>query len=116
MKLAFKSNDVTIFAELAILLSYIFLDFDIFRPLRLRLHEIGSVWNRYEIGNDKPCVYKGPGRSASDRFSYLVSTWFTFESDPVWNSTVPGWYRARVNQNTMDDTAEGGINFRNFLP
>ena len=24
-------------------------------PLRLRLHETGSICNRYEIGTDKPC-------------------------------------------------------------
>ena len=31
--------------------------------IRQRLHGIGSVWNRYEIGTDKPCVYTGPGGS-----------------------------------------------------
>ena len=33
--------------------------------LRLCLHEIGSVWNRYEIRTDKPCAYTGPGRIVS---------------------------------------------------
>ena len=26
------------------------------RSLKQRLHGIGSVWNRYEIGKDKPCA------------------------------------------------------------
>ena len=65
--------------------------------LMQRLHETGFVWNRYEIGTDKPCVYTGLGRSALDRFSYPVPNGFTCESDPVWNCTVPGWYRDRVN-------------------
>ena len=57
--------------------------------LRLRLHEAGCVWNRYEIGTDTPCVYREPVRSALDRFSYPVPDRFTCESDPVWNYTVP---------------------------
>ena len=30
------------------------------------------IWNRYEIGTDKPCVYTGPGGSDTDRICYLV--------------------------------------------
>ena len=30
---------------------------DILIILRQRLHGTGSVWNRYEIVTDKPCVY-----------------------------------------------------------
>ena len=37
-----------------------------------------------KFGTDKPRVYTGPGRSASDP----VPNRFTCESDPVWNSTV----------------------------
>ena len=45
---------------------------------RQRLHGTGSVWNRYEIGTDKPCIYMGPGGNGS-----------TYEGDPMWNRTVP---------------------------
>ena len=65
----------------------------ILQRLRLRLHKTRSVWNRYEIGTDKPCVYMGPARSAPERLT--VSNGSAGESDPVWNCTVPGWYRAR---------------------
>ena len=51
--------------------------------LRLRLHEIGSIWNRYEIGTDKLWVYAGPGRSALGLFSYPVPNGLTYESDSV---------------------------------
>ena len=47
--------------------------------LRLRLHETESVYNRYEIGTDKPCVYTRPVRSALDLLSYSVP-----------NQVVPG--------------------------
>ena len=63
----------------------------------LRLHETGSVWNRYDIGTNKPCVYTEPSRSTLGRFSYPVPNGFNCESDPVSNFSVPGWYRARVN-------------------
>ena len=36
------------------------------QTLRLCLHETVSVWNRYEIGTDRPCFYTGPGRSTPD--------------------------------------------------
>ena len=49
---------------------------------RLRLHETGSVWNQYEIGTDKLCVYMGPDRSALDRFFSPLPNWLTCESDP----------------------------------
>ena len=65
--------------------------------LRVRLHETGSVWNRYKIGTDKPCVYTLPGRSTLNRFSYPVPNGFTCQSNPVSNCTVPGWYSSRVN-------------------
>ena len=66
-------------------------------PIRLRLCETGSVCNRYEIDRDKPCIYTGSGRSALDRFFYPVPNGFTCQSDPVWNCTIPGWYRDRVH-------------------
>ena len=56
---------------------------------RQRLHGTESVWNRYEIGMDKPCVYTGPGGSGRDRIRYLVPIRSTYEGDPVWNRTVP---------------------------
>ena len=43
-----------------------------FNSLRQRLHGTGSVWNRYEIGTDKPYVYTGSGGSGTDRICYLV--------------------------------------------
>ena len=46
---------------------------------------------------DKSCVYTGLDKSASDRFSYLVQNGFTCKGDPVWNCTVPRWYRACSN-------------------
>ena len=57
--------------------------------LRQRLHGTGSIWNRYEIGTDKPCVYTGPGGSGTDRICYLVPNGPTYEGDPTWNHTVP---------------------------
>ena len=57
------------------------------------IHEIRSIWNRYETGVDEPCIYEGPGRSALDRFCYPG----TVESNPVWNCMAPGWLRAHVN-------------------
>ena len=63
---------------------------------RHRLHGTGSVWNRYEIGTDKPCVYTEPGGSGTDRICYLVPNRSTDEGDPMWNRTVPVWNRSRV--------------------
>ena len=60
-----------------------------FSSRRQRLHGTGSVWNRYEIGTDKPCVCTGPDGSGTDRICYLVPNGFTNEGDPVWNRTVP---------------------------
>ena len=58
--------------------------------LRQRLHGTGSVWNRYEIGTDKPCVYTGPGEYGTDQIYYLVPNGSTYEGDdPMWNHTVP---------------------------
>ena len=57
---------------------------------RQRLHGTGSVWDRYEIGTDKPCVYTGPGGSGTDRICYLVPDESTYKGDPMWNRTVPG--------------------------
>ena len=51
--------------------------------LRQRLHGTGSVWNRYEIGTDKPCVYTGPGGSGTDRICYLVLNGSTYEGCPM---------------------------------
>ena len=35
--------------------------------LRLRLHEIRCIWNRYKIDTDKPWAYTGPLRLVPDR-------------------------------------------------
>ena len=56
---------------------------------RQRLRGTGSVWIRYEIGMDKPCVYMGPGGSGTDRICYLVPDGSIYEGDPMWNRTVP---------------------------
>ena len=45
---------------------------------RQRLHDTGSVWNRHEIGTDKPFVYTGPGGSGKDRVCYLVPNGSTY--------------------------------------
>ena len=66
--------------------------------LRNRLHWAESVWNRYEIGTDKPCVYMRPGGSGTNRICYLVPNGSTCESDPIWNCTVPVSNRSRVNR------------------
>ena len=60
-----------------------------FLTLKQRLHGTGSVWNRYEIGTDKPCVYTGPGGFGTDQICYLVPNGATYEVDPMWNRTVP---------------------------
>ena len=65
---------------------------------RERLHGTGPVWNRHEIGTDKPCVYTGPGGSGTDRICFLVPNGPTYEGDPMWNRTVPVWNRSRVNR------------------
>ena len=65
---------------------------------RQRLHGNRSVWNRYEIGTDKPCVYTGPGGSGKDRIRYLVPNESTYEGDTIWNRTVPVSNRSRVNR------------------
>ena len=54
-----------------------------------RLHETGSVWNRYEIGTDKPCIYREPGESSTNQLCYLVPNGSTYEGDPIWNRIVP---------------------------
>ena len=37
----------------------------------------GQLWNRYQIGTDKPCIYTKSGRLALDRFSYPAPNGFT---------------------------------------
>ena len=69
-----------------------------FSKLRQRLHGTGSVWNRYKIGMDNPCVYTGPDGSGADRICYLVPNGSTFEGDPMWNPTVPVYNQSRVNR------------------
>ena len=69
-----------------------------FLKFRQRLHGTGSVWNQYEIGKDKPCVYTGPGGSGMDRVCYLVPNGSTYEGDPIWNRTVPASNRSHVNR------------------
>ena len=66
--------------------------------VRQRLHGTGSVWNRYEIGKGKPCVYTGPGGSGKDRIAYLIPNGFTYEGDPIWNRTVPVSNRSHANR------------------
>ena len=54
------------------------------------LHGTGSVWNRYEIGTDKPCVYTGPcGGSGMVWICCLAPNGSSYKGDPVWNRTVP---------------------------
>ena len=66
--------------------------------LRQRLHGTGSVWNRNEIGTDKPYVYTGSGGSGMVRICYLVLSGSTYEGDPIWNCTIPVSNRSRVNR------------------
>ena len=40
----------------------------------------------------------GPGGSGTDRICYLVPNGPTYESDPMWNRTVPVHNRSRVNR------------------
>ena len=63
-----------------------------------------SFWNQYEFGMDKPCIYRGPDRSAVDRFSYPRPNGFTCESDPVWSCTVPAWYHVHVSPSQLRET------------
>ena len=69
------------------------------KAVRQRLHEADP----FETGtklvriSEARCVYTGSSRSTQDRFLYLVPNGFTYESDPVWNCTVPGWYCVHVN-------------------
>ena len=65
---------------------------------RQRLNGTGSVWNSYEIGTDKPCVYKGPGGVGMVRICYLVPNGSTYEGDPIWKRTVSVSNRFRVNR------------------
>ena len=65
---------------------------------RQRLHGTGFLWNWYEIGTDKPCVYTGPGRSSMDRICYLVPNGSTYEGNPMWNRAIPVSNRSRVNR------------------
>ena len=62
------------------------------------LHGTGSVWNRWEIGTDKSCVYTGPGGSGTNRICYLIPNGSTYEGDPIENRTVPVLNRSRVNR------------------
>ena len=59
------------------------------KKLRQRLHGTGSIWNRHQIGRDKPCVHTGPGGSVTDRICYLAPKVSTYEGDPMWNRTLP---------------------------
>ena len=63
-----------------------------------RLYGTGSVWNHYEMGTDKPCVYTEPFGSGTDRICYLVLNRSTYGSDPKWNNTVPVSNRTLVNR------------------
>ena len=80
------------------------------RASRQRLHGTGSVWNRYEIGTEKPCVCTGPVGSGTDRICFLVPNGSTYEVDPIWNRTVPVSNRTRVNRvvcTTVDPVPNG---------
>ena len=66
--------------------------------LRQRLHGTGSVWNRYGMGTDKPCICTGPGGSGNNRICHLVPHGSTYEGDPTWNRTVPVSNRPRANR------------------
>ena len=57
--------------------------------VRQRLRGTGSVWNRYEIGTDKPCDYTGSGGTGTDRICHLAPNGSTYEGDPMRNRTVP---------------------------
>ena len=50
-----------------------------------------SVWNRYEIRRDKPCVYTGSGGSGMDRIYHLVPNGPSCEGDYLhnWTHLVP---------------------------
>ena len=74
------------------------------------LHGTGSVWDRYKIGPDKPCVYTGPGGFGTDRICYLVPNGSTYEGDPLWNSTVPVQNLYRVNR--VDPIPNGSEHIR----
>ena len=65
---------------------------------KLCLHGTASVWNRYEIGTDKPCVYTGPGGSGTDRICYLVPSVPTYEGDPIWNCIIPASNWSHINR------------------
>ena len=58
------------------------------------------VWNWYEIGTDKPCIYTRPGSSSLDRLSYLLTNRFTSEGDPVWNCT--GFVQLKENLENLE--------------
>ena len=77
--------------------------------LRQRLHGNGSVWNQYEIGTDKPCVYTEPGGSGTDRICFLAPNGSTYQGDPIWNRTVPVSNRSRVNRVDPILTGSGHI-------
>ena len=56
---------------------------------------LGSVYtgpDPFETGTKlvrKPCVYRRPGGSSTDRICFLVLNGFTYEGDPMWNHAVP---------------------------
>ena len=59
--------------------------------LRPPFHEAGSVSNCHEIGTDKPCtcLYREPGISTPDRFSYPVPNGSLMKM--IQFGTVGGW-------------------------
>ena len=65
---------------------------------RQRLRRTGSIWKRYKIGMDKPCVYTGHGGSSADRICYLVPNESTHEGDTICNRTLPVSNGIRVNR------------------
>ena len=65
---------------------------------RQRLRGTGSVWNQFEIGTDKSCVYTEPGGYGKDRICYLVPNGSTYEVDLIWNGTIPASDLSRANR------------------
>ena len=87
--MGFESGSELLRPTRQFLVEVISLDQLTLKCFRQRLHGTGPVWNRYKIGTDKPCVYKGPGGSGEDRICYLVPNGSTYEGDPIWNRTIP---------------------------
>ena len=80
---------------------------------RQRLHGTRSVWKRYEIDTDRPCVYTGPVGACTDRICCLVPNGSTYEGDPMWNRTIPVWNWSCVNR--VDPIPNGSGHIRSCV-